>query len=1453
MGTSTFGRSTLLLATFLTLAPAVARAQPITEAEVPPALRPWIPWVLDEYPDLDCTDRESAAGADAAGTPLCIWPSELRIELGREGCDFTLLVVTDRTVQVGVPGGPGVWPADVRVDGRATPVASSGERPVVRLEAGSARVEGHIAWDTMPDTLTVPAEVARIVVVRDGAAAIETRSPEGDLWLGAASAGDEDVGAPAEADSVRIEVHRQLTDGAPLSLVTRLTIRVAGAPRELVLGDVLPEGAVPVSVRSDSPARLRPSGELTLQIRPGTLTVEIQAFLAAPDAPLARPALGEPWPAQEVWVWVPNEAFRQVEVTGVSGIDPDRTTLPPEWRSYSAYLFDESSTMSLVTSRRGEPTPPPNDLSLTRSVWLDESGTGATVEDTLSLTMRRGFRIELLEGSLGRVSSGTDDLLITVATEGGRPGVEVRSLSSALTGEWRIEGALSSLPAVGWSEDASSSSTNLNVPPGWELMHASGVDRAPGTWTDRWTLLGFFALLLISIAVGRVFGVPWGIVAFVGVGLAYHEDGAPRWLWFALAALLALHRALGARTFERWARWGYVVVMIAGAWIVVEFATTQLRNAHYPVLAGGDGGGYGDYVETVEEETPEWLEEGDFGADDEGGMGMRREAASEASISTRYGIEGPGDYRGGLDSLSSNANWLDPTSVVQTGYGRPSWSWRSYFLGFDGPVAGEHRIALWLSPPWLTRLMALLRAVLALALFVIAVRARPSAPPPAKEPKEKDTPPKSPRTTGAPNAAAAATILALGLFTSAAHAQPGAFPPAEVLTDLGERLTVDPICGDHCAEASRVSIEVDGDRLAIEIEISASARAVYPLPGPSETWTPDRVTLDGRPADALVRLSSGYVHIRVPEGTHTIALEGTVARRDALTLSLGRAPRALSVVATGWETTGTGTNEHPAESIDLRRALPAVTDDAVTDTAVSPEGAAAGREELPTWVEIERRLDIGVRWTLESTVRRRSPSDAPFVVRVPLAPGESVTDANVVVEGGAAVVTLPRGVSEVSWTSVLEPAGDSIVLTAPSSGLLSERWRLSCSPLWHCETSGIAPTESSRGGYGTLWEPSFDPWPGESVTIALSRPAPMEGRSTTIESADLSVSPGARLTTATLSLSVRTSVATTLTVDVPAAAEISSLTVGGTARPIQRDGATVSVTLQPGSHVVRLEWQEPSGWSTAVTTPSVTLGGEAVNLTLDVNVTSDRWVLWISGPAWGPAVLFWPYLVMVLVVAFGLSRRKELLPKVHEWALLGLGLTQIDSVVGLFIVGFFFVLAWRKSDPLPGTVIRFDLRQLFVAGYALFWFGALVDAVRSGLLGDPAMEIAGPGSYAGFLHFFVDRTAGALPTATIISLPVFVFRVLMFVWALWLAATLVRWARPIWAIFADGGLWRTPPTRSALVPATSAATAAPAPVATSDSTPAASSTPEPAAPEATPSEPTAGETERDSATNDDDE
>jgi hypothetical protein len=57
-----------------------------------------------------------------------------------------------------------------------------------------------------------------------------------------------------------------------------------------------------------------------------------------------------------------------------------------------------------------------------------------------------------------------------------------------------------------------------------------------------WSLLDLFLLLIVTLAVGRLWGFGAGLVAFLAFGLAYHEPYAPRLTWLFLLIPLVLFR-----------------------------------------------------------------------------------------------------------------------------------------------------------------------------------------------------------------------------------------------------------------------------------------------------------------------------------------------------------------------------------------------------------------------------------------------------------------------------------------------------------------------------------------------------------------------------------------------------------------------------------------------------------------------------------------------------------------------------------------------------------------------------------------------------------------------------------------------------------------------------------------------------------------------------------------------
>jgi hypothetical protein len=98
--------------------------------------------------------------------------------------------------------------------------------------------------------------------------------------------------------------------------------------------------------------------------------------------------------------------------------------------------------------------------------------------------------------------------------------------------------------------------------------------------------------------------------------------------------------------------------------------------------------------------------------------------------------------------------------------------------------------------------------------------------------------------------------------------------------------------------------------------------------------------------------------------------------------------------------------------------------------------------------------------------------------------------------------------------------------------------------------------------------------------------------------------------------------------------------------------------------------------------------------------------------------------------------------------------------------------------------------QILVVGAVIAFASCLFDAVQSGLLVQPDMQVMGAGSHDSTLQWYVDSSGAELPRPTLVSAPMWVYRVLMLAWSLWLARRLLGWAPWVFRAFASGGLWK---------------------------------------------------------------
>lgn len=1359
-----------------------ARAQPMDPARVPPELRPWVPWVLDALGDELCPAVD--------GQAVCAWPGELELELGESGGEFRHHVVTDRAVRVALPGSKKQWPSGVEVDKEKAVVLDAGDRPAVLLPKGAHVVRGVFAWRALPEVLPLPADVARVSLTVDGRPVESPRRTEdGGVWLRAAGAG------ATEPEKLEIEVFRRVDDGVPLHVVTHLRLRVAGPARDIRLEGALLEGSVPLGLQSGLPARLDPSRALVVQVRAGEHEIELAAHYAKPPARLVLGQRRAPWPEQEIWVWAPDAKLRAVELTGVPDTDPARTNLPTEWRKLRAFAVQAPAALGLTTTRRGEPDPAPNELRLHRVLWLDLDGQGYTVRDHLEGRMSRSWRLDLLRGRLGRVSVSGDaedagDQLLTVDAATGKPGVELRTGAfggdMGLVAEWRIDGATRELPAVGWSEHAQSVSTELRLPPGWQLLGASGVDEVPGGWLSSWNLFDVFLVLLVALATARLGRRSWGVVALLALVASHGEPDTPGYVWLALLGLMGLLEILPRGRWRTLARVAWLGTAAALVVMTVGFCVGQARAALFPQAADASverrlvaGDEMNLRSSTVATTRNEIQAHADSEVAEEEGKSTRAKAGE-----ARYALRGPAPAEAGLipgvkDVAGKQAALRqDPQAVIQTGPGLPTWDWASWRLGWSGPVDRDHTFRLWLlSPPEAAALSILRAALMGLLAFLLLRRSRAGAEPPPRAPKAGAAPGARLAKGGAP---------AIGLAVAAATLLSGAVaraevPSKEVLDDLKSRLLRKAECEPDCVAVSELRLSLAERQLLLRAEVHAGAIASYQLPGPASVWVPRAIGVDGKPSYAVALLSDGFLHLRLGPGRHEVELAGPVGA-DELTLTPGTPPHRVSVQAAGWEIDGLNEDGRGEGSLRLtRKAGP------------EPGGGESARADLglAPWLEITRSIEVGVSWTVATTVRRVSPTGTPIVARLPLWPGEEVTQAGLLVDKGELVLSLGRDDKELGFRSSLRPR-EKLDLRATEGKPWSEIWTLRCGPVWHCSSAGLAPVEHQRAG---RYEPVFRPWPGERIELAFRRPAPAEGQSLTIDEARLTLSPGTRLARARLEVRLRTSTGGMHALRLPAEAQIQGLAVDGEACPIPMDPREVSVSLRPGGQRVVVQWQQPGGLGLFFRAPEVEIGGQAANARLEIELPADRWLLWAGGPRWGPAVLFWAYLLLLVAAGLAAARLPHSPLRSWQWILLGLGLTQVPVVVALVVASWFFLLAYRKRW-LVARPALYDLGQIGVAFWTLLFAICLVAAVYAGLALRPDMQVAGAGSTDTLLAWYADRLGGALPRPWVFSAPSWAWRLVMMAWALWLAFSLVRWLPWAWDAFATGGLWRSVPRKA---------------------------------------------------------
>jgi hypothetical protein len=1119
-----------------------------------------------------------------------------------------------------------------------------------------------------------------------------------------------------------------------------LHFRVSGEMRSVELDGVLLEGFLPLGVKSKLNVAITEEKKLKVEVKAGEWTATVDSYHPHLVSALQIPKYAFPYASEEVWSLQSNANYRTIEVEGVTSIDPSQTTLPDHWKALPAYLVQEGETFSIKELYKSAKQQQKSELSLNREMWLDFEGTGYTVDDKIDAKISQVRRLEanaLLD--LASASINGQPALITTLEDSSQKGVELREVNMNIETSSRYEGDIALPPANGWSEQFNSIRTKLHLPPGWELFAAFGSDNRSSAWVEKWSLMDIFLVLLLVIAIYQLYGWKWAVPAMLFIILFWHEEDAPNMIWLVIVILVAILRVVGEGRLKKFLQFSTALVVAVALLQVLSFTVYEIRTALYPQLE--------------KKHYSSYYEEESFGYSN---------VQAPMSKSSRNIYKGKKMEM--MDMVQQEQrmskmmqNRIDPNAVVQTGIGKPSWSWKSYTFSWQSGVGSEDRLELWLVSPWMAKVLKVLNIVGMFFLLYLFLREF-----------GKSVVPSIKKGFGAKSTAMG--LLFVSLLVMTPQKSYADIPSPELLQELKERLTEPPACLPNCAQMDEVNVVIEEDELQLTLTISAGSNISVPLLGNRNVWLPQTVMVNGETAEGLTLGKNGALWLMLSKGVHEVVLKGTLQGEHQVMLNSWLALHNLTVNSNNpsWKISSDKKSYIEINSLKQEKQ---------EDKAKS---------SIKALVEVTRTLYFGQHWYIDTEVKLLNKIEKPYTLRYPLLPDESILGKEVESKNNHALVHLSSKRKALSWRSSL-PITSALALKAITNDQVVEVWQMDISTIWDMQYKGLEPVAQLMDR--DIIMPRFKPWQGEELTLNLERTQAVKGENLTIESSKVKITQSGRYRDVVLNLSLKSSQAGQYTIALKNVKELKPTTIDGRTHYLKLSDGLVSIPLHAKAQKVKLSWREEMGSEPSYAFPNINLKKASTNNEIKLTLPSNRWILWTDGPTLGPAVLLWGVILALLIVAFVLGKVKGSPLKTQDWLLLGIGVSTTSVMILLPIVIWIFALRYReyRGDDLEGW--KRNLTQVGLVILTFIALGTIIGAVSSGLLGNPDMMIAGNSSYGNYLNWYSDRIVGVVPEPTVFSVSIWYYRALMLLWSIWVAFALIRWLKWAWAVFSQGEMW----------------------------------------------------------------
>jgi len=1377
--------------------------------KIPAPLSDWQDWVLYDKHEISCPDSING------DKKFCVWPGKLKLYVNKKQhiIYFYQNIEVYGKSKVFLPGGEATWPQTVRLNEQEVTVLEHNKRPYLWIEPGKYKLSGELKWSGNLNFIPLSKETVLVDLFYKNNNSYEeadslnnskqkkvTIDSHNKLWL-------KQVSAPSinkieqSNDSLEIKVFRKISDGIPLLMESYYRIKVSGQAREITIKDVIAADFVAFAYSSHLPIRLNNNNTITLQIKPGVWTFNVIARAKSQLKSIAyfsaQSSSKVDSSEKEIWVFQEDLSLQQVEATSKLSVDPAQTLMPASWKHLPAFLMQQNSVLKLDLKKRGNPTPAANNLSLKRRIWLDFSGNAMSIEDHISGEMNRNWRLDFIADILpGKVSLNKRPQLITLS-EVGQAGVEVQNGKIDLLAESRIENNINSISATGWQEDFKKLDATLYMPPGWSIFHASGVDKLSSGWINKWTLLDLFQVLLISIIFYRLWGIKWGVVSLLCFILLVHRFNAPIWIWLHILLSIGLLSLVQEGKLHKFLVWYKTLSIAVLIFTLLPFWVSEIRSSIYPQLKISP---YQLDVSRVNKTTNDLSLDSDeeaivMGEDAIVPVPMVQKSYKKLETRVTQNIaKKRSPYYSSPAPRAKNLDQYDSNAKIQTGQGLPGWSFNSVKLSWSGPVSSDQMIHFYFISPRINLILSLLMLVFS-ALLVYRVVDVGALTGLLKNGLQQSK-----------TMILITLVVLLGsmsLYPQVSLAQISqpvdkdqSYPPAFLLEELQKRLTKPALCHPQCALIENMHIALSDQKLILRLTVNSGTLISFPLPVDEQQLTIDKILLDDQELDHFNNIKTAdprLLSLPLEEGKHQLLIMATV-HGDSLVLPLNIATYNISYNVQNWRISGIKDSQAISKQLILQKKINQATKEDKKQIKTTTRV-----KNIPVFVKIKRQFYFDLEWTIETTVSRLSDKSSlhssAIVFDFPLLNEESILSDNKQFtishdlnssKKNTIKINLAPSQNHFRWSSRLKKSS-KLLLYANENPYWIEQWEMFSNPVWHIKHRGIPPTQHLNRS--KRHQPIWRPWPGESLELDIIRPEAITGNTRTITRSTRTSSYGGKLSEHQLDIDFNSSQGGQQKIVLPANAQVLALKVAGKILAIDDRQQQLDFSLAAGKQQVQIKWREKKAISSKINTSLVSLGIESVNSHLTINLPQDRWLLYTFGPSVGPVVLIWGMLVVILIIAYAVSKIPGMPLTAIQALFLSMGLAPV-SLWSLLIVLLWFVIVIRRKVLTDLSPFIFNSMQIGLVIFTMLTLAVFIYTIQSGLLGFPEMHILGNSSTAYQLNWYQDRSSEQLPQVTLISLPIYWYRILMLLWALWLAFTSIRWAIWAWQNYSYGGYWK---------------------------------------------------------------